>query len=760
VTLASESVLDTDEALRKSRHARPQARCGQTTGLPGSTRIANAPEGTGYSGHTNDWLHDEGDDPMSSRLNACLAAALLCAAATVTAAPAPQAIENFARRPQMYSVKISPDGRYIAFLSGAEDDTVLMTFDRTQPGSSFKRVAASQPNKFDIGWCNWANNKRLLCGVYGNVRGKKYAESPSTSMIAVNADGTGLESLQAPPDYANPLNAKTSMRNFNMNYGAAVEKSNISSYAFQGFGDGLGSAVAEKYFSLSDAERSEGIIDYTPDDPSTVLIQSDDDADGYRSIFELNIDTGKRAQRFSESPPIQNFITDGRGNPRIGWGTSDGLHTLYYARLEGDREWRKLVTTSSFSQNNRLRPIAVAPGANAAYAVGAHQGREALWVIDLADKGEPQLLFQHPLVDVGDTLLQSDRRIIGVRYDVERPYVWYADPKQREFIDRMESQFAGRAHEVIDTSEDKKIWLVQATSDVDAGTYFIYDVANDKLQRLGVSYPELDQKALGTMTYITYKATDGTEIPGYLTVPSGAEKKKLPLIVMPHDGPIARDSWKFSYLRTFLANRGFAVLQMNYRGSAGFGAKWRFDAHQDWGGLTYSDIHDATKWAIAEGIADPQRVCIMGTGFGGYAALLGAVRNADVYRCAISLGGIVDEDMQVDHGIVLGDKEMRRAQVGNDKEKLKRSSPLQQADKIRIPVLLVHGTKDWQVQMDHSKALEDSLSHAQSIHKAVYIKNAGHDFERKSERVTVLREVEAFLQKNMFGGRVLIDDPK
>jgi dipeptidyl aminopeptidase/acylaminoacyl peptidase len=695
---------------------------------------------------------------MSSRMNAFAASALLCAA-TAAAAPAPQAVENFARRPQMYGVTISPDGRYIAFLSGAEDDVVLMTFDRTQPGSSFKRVAASQPNKFDIGWCNWANNKRLLCGVYGNIRGKKYAEAPFTSLIAVNADGSELKPLEAPRNEANALNATTSMRNFNLNYGAETEKSNSSSFRYEGLGDFAGSAVAERYVSLFNAERSEGIIDYTPADPDTVLVQSDDDKDGYRSIFEMNIVTGKRVPRFGEVPPIQNYVTDGRGNPQIGWGTSDGLNTLYYARLEGERDWRKLGTTNAFGTTNRLRPIAVAPGENSAYAVGTHNGREALWNIDLADKREPKLLFNHPLVDVGDPLMQSDRRLIGVRYDVERPYVWYADPKQREFVDRLESQFSGRAHEIIASSDDQKTWLVQASSDVDAGTYFIYDVANDKLQRLGVSYPELDQKALGTMTYITYKASDGTEIPGYLTVPSGAEKKKLPLIVMPHDGPLARDSWKFSYLRTFLANRGFAVLQMNYRGSSGFGTKWRFDAHQDWGGLTYSDIHDGTQWAIAEGIADPQRICIMGSGFGGYSALLGAVRDADIYRCAISLGGIADPDMQVDHGIVFGDKEMRREQVGNDKEKLKLASPLQQARKIKVPVLLVHGTKDWQVQMDHSKEMEGSLDHAGTPHKAVYIKNAGHDFERKSERVTVLNEIDAFLQKNMFGGRVVIEEP-
>ena len=147
------------------------------------------------------------------------------------------------------------------------------------------------------------------------------------------------------------------------------------------------------------------------------------------------------------------------------------------------------------------------------------RGRDALWSIDLADKREPQLLFKHPLVDVGEPIIQTDRQLVGVRYDVERPYVWYADPKQRELIDRLEKQFPNRVFDIIDGSENKKTLLIQSSNDIDLGTYYIYDTEKDKLQKLGTAYPELDQTSLGTMTYITYKAADGTEIPGYLTVP-------------------------------------------------------------------------------------------------------------------------------------------------------------------------------------------------------------------------------------------------
>jgi dipeptidyl aminopeptidase/acylaminoacyl peptidase len=678
---------------------------------------------------------------MTIRLQLAAASALLC---SIPAFAAPQPLEHFARRPQMHGVTISQDGQYVAFLSGAGDDTVLMTFDRTRPGSEFKRVTASEPGKFDLGWCRWANNKRLVCGLFGNLRGKKYAEPPFTRMFAVDADGAALKALEQSGEDANLFVARTSMRNLNMNQGAHIEKSTESEYAKSGEGENSDPLAGGKSLLSNAVEFQDEVIDFTPDDDEFVLIQHDDDRDTFSTIFQLNIYNGHRSVRLAENPPIQRFVTDGRGNPRIGWGATGNRETLYYARLDGERDWRRLGTMTE-----RLRPIAMAAGENTAYAFGSYQGREALWSIDLADKREPRVLFNHALVDVGEPILQTDRRLLGVRYDVERPYVWYADPKLRQLVDRLESQMSGRYLQVIGISESRNTLLLQASSDVDQGTYYLFDIDKNRLQRLGTTYPELDTRTLGTMTNIVYKASDGTEIPGYLTIPTGAEKKNLPLIVMPHDGPVARDSWRFSFLRTFLANRGYAVLQMNYRGSAGFGEKWRLDAQRDWGGISYSDIHDATRWAVSEGIADPKRICMLGWGFGGYAALLGAVRNGDTYRCAVSIAGISDLEMHKEHAVIFADKEARRAQIGSDRETLERDSPLRHAAHIDIPVLLIHGTKDWQVQVDHTNAMAKALERNKKSPRTVIIKGGSHELERKSDRMTLLKEVEAFLAQQL-----------
>jgi dipeptidyl aminopeptidase/acylaminoacyl peptidase len=680
-----------------------------------------------------------------------VAIATLTISATSIPAAEPQPLENFARRPQMQGVSISSDGRYVAFLSGANDDTVIMTFDRSQPGSAFKRVAASEPGKFDIGWCRWANAKRLICGLHGNIRGTKLAELPFKRLFAVNADGTALKTLEEARDQGNMFATTTTPQNFSMHEGGgavAIDKGiEPQHYADWHMSDngGFGRSGASSSASFA-SERQDELFDLTFEDPDTVLIQLDDDKDGLNTVFSLNINSGQRDVRIAESAPVRRFYSDSRGNARVGWGSKEGK-AVYYAKLENDAEWRALNSTSAVDPANPLQLIAMASG-DTAYAVGAHEGRDALWSLDLTDKRQPQLLFRHPLVDVGEPVLQTDRRLLGVRYDVERPYVWYADEKQRELIDKLERQFEGKWHEIVDSSEDKKTLIIQAFNDSDAGTYYLYDVEKEKLSKLGAAYPELDPRTLGSFSYITYKAKDGTSIPGYLTVPNGVEKKNLPLVVLPHDGPSSRDSWKFSFLRTFLANRGYAVLQMNYRGSSGFGKKWK-DGGQGWGGLAYSDIKDGLAWAVSEGIADPKRVCIMGWGFGGYEAMLGAMRDGGSYRCAVSIAGIADLEMYQEHGVMSGERDARAAQMGADRDKLKQLSAVENAASINIPVLLVHGTNDWQVQVDHTNALTKALKKNKKNVESIIIKGASHELERKSDRMTLLKEIEEFLAANL-----------
>ncbi len=686
-----------------------------------------------------------------ARIAAC-AAALSMSSAALHAAPQP--IEHFARMPQIRDVAISPDGRRIAFISAVDDVSVIMTFDREAAQSEFRRVAASEPDKFDLTWCRWANKKRVLCGIQGNVRGKRYAEPPYSRLIGVDVDGGNLRVLQLRPDKANMMVASTSIQNFRMNEPTIVsggtEMRNARDSGKRGSNyDFVTNMKAAALYNPDDQDK---VIDITPDDDESILIQVDDDRDSYPTVYSIDIYSGQRGVVLNENPPIQNFATDGNGNIRLGWGSTENLSTFYFARLEGEQEWRRLARSKAFTSNDILRPIAVAPWKDTAYAIGDYQGRDALWAIDLADKEEPRLLFNHPLVDVGEPLLTQAKRLLGIRYDLERPYAYYETETVRNLMDRMQKQFPEKFHFVVDTTEDEQTFIVKSTSDVDAGTYYLYDTAKDLLQKLGTAYPDLDPATIGRMRNIVYKASDGTEIPGYLTVPTGIRAEKLPLIVLPHDGPNQRDTWEFSFLRTFLANRGYAVLQMNFRGSTGYGQKWQLAAHQDWGGLIYSDIVDATRWAIDEGIADPKRICIAGWGFGGYAALLGAVRDSELFRCSVSIAGISDLESLREQASVHRDAEYRREQIGSDQDKLRRDSPLQHVEEISTPILLVHGDKDWDVQVDQTKDMDKALRRHRKAHKTVIIDGAVHSLRRKSDRVKLLEELEAFLLKYLGKG--------
>lgn len=736
---------------------------------------------------------------MNVRMRGTVVAASLGLAAGFAAA-APQPIEDFARMPQIRDVAISPDGRYVAFVTAADDGSVVMTYDAHSNGT-FQRVAASDPGRFDVETCGWANEERVICSLTGNIRGRRYAELPFFRTMAVDANGANIKTLDVSAQKGNLLAGTTSVQNLHVggNFGSRqangidgqspgggqgggessssgggsssggpggnpgggtggsssgdggsqASPSSQTNYSFVDNGAQFGSTI-----SRGGAQRTDLVIDTAPDDKEHILIQTNTEGRTFPSVVSLNIYTGAREVRARASPPIRQFLTDARGNVRFGWGLSGRLNASYFTRKADKMDWTPLSKLGAFNGDQLLVPVGIAPTKNLVYALGDFQGRKALWTIDLTDEREPEVLLKHDMVDLTTPLFTNDKRFLGVRYDLDRPMVYYSDDTLRDTVKQINAQFTTRLNMVVDMTADEGTLVIRSFSDVDEGTYYLFDRQEKKMKRLGQAYPELKTDGLGTMKAITYKAGDGTEIHGYLTIPNGVVAQKLPLIVLPHDGPNQRDSWQFSFFRTFLANRGYAVLQMNYRGSAGYGRKWMNDGRGNWDGVSYSDIVDGTRWAVSQGFADPKRICIAGWGFGGYAALLGAARDNDLYKCSISINGISDLKMLRDNASLFGPAEEASValQVGSDKEKLARGSPSELAQNMVNPVLLVHGEFDWEVQVDQSREMESALKKAKGKYKAVYIKGAGHQLDRKSDRMTLLREVEDFLQKNIGAG--------
>jgi dienelactone hydrolase len=591
----------------------------------------------------------------------------------------------------------------------------------------------SDPDKLELEGCAWVTETRVICGLREMVVGPSGTVFSAESYAAVDADGK---------------NPKTLMQQ-------------------------------------SASEGVPQIIDWTPGKPGTILVATARDerdqvaralmrvgggttgTDAFGSgttasganrgtfsefpgIFSLDTRSGQLQLETPPHPPMRQFVSDHQGHLRLGWGSQTSTTQVeYYAHPSDGSGWHLLFKGEASTPNGGAsEPIAICPdNPDCAYALGPSDGRDALWRIDLTGKKPPSLEFAHPVSDVVP-YFNREQRLLGLIYETDRPFFYPTDPTVEKIMPALKSALPNGFVAPVSYTADDKAYVVRTRSDVDPGTYYLYNREKGSLARIAGGYPDLDPKTLGRMQPISYPAQDGTNIPGYLTVPPGQRAEHLPLIVMPHGGP-ERDSWEFDFLREFLVSRGYAVLQMNFRGSAGYGVKWRDDAHQDWGGLTYSDVTDGARWAIKQGIADPKRTCIVGWSFGGYVALLGAVRNPDLYRCSISIAGISDPSLVDQQGGNPVNGAMTRPQTGTNSEKQRQDSARRHAAELSIPLLMIHGDRDAQAQVEQSDAMAAALKEAGKQVEFVRISGATHQLNRESDRVTLLSTVEKFLNEHI-----------
>jgi dipeptidyl aminopeptidase/acylaminoacyl peptidase len=340
-------------------------------------------------------------------------------------------------------------------------------------------------------------------------------------------------------------------------------------------------------------------------------------------------------------------------------------------------------------------------------------------------------------------------RLVGVAYDGERPEVHFLDGDARVLFANLKRILPGTFPQVLDQTADGRLLLVLAQADRQPPMYLLVDRTTGKASVLAATYPGIEPGQLAAMNAITYTARDGARIPGYLTLPPGRAATHLPLIVMPHGGPIARDVWGFDFLQQFLVSRGYAVLQMEFRGSSGYGDAWYGAAHQDWGGLTYDDVIDGVRWAIERKVADPRRVAIVGWSFGGYVALLGAARDSELFRCAVSIAGVSDLKRLLGYASNFTNRLIVREQIGMDRDELMANSPRRLVDGVRIPVLMFHGTSDIQVPVDQGRLMSAALKRAGKPHELVEFDKESHQMDHEKNRTEMLRRIEAFLATHL-----------
>lgn len=503
------------------------------------------------------------------------------------------------------------------------------------------------------------------------------------------------------------------------------------------------------------------VVDYLKNDPDHILV-SKPDKFGRSQVYKRSLKGGHKNPDVliqKSERDVQRWITDQRGVPRIGEGIADGRKGTWNMKIrDADSDvWRNVSEYSGLRADmivlgftNNVNEVVVA----------RYNDRDTLgaYIYDLLQKRYTKELFHHEQYDVSAVVSNSTGKIIGVEYvsDSVRRILFSGEDK---FISQLEARFPEFTVNYLSQSSNGQRVLFSMTNPSNPGAVYLYDAANDKITRIAEQYPGLPIENLGRVISGNYKSRDGSTIEGFLTIPmsltSNAEIKNLPFIVLPHGGPFSRDQKQFDYFAQFFASRGYAVFQMNFRGSTGYGKGFANAGREDWS-VMMSDIEDATRTLISEGWANPDRICIAGWSFGGYAALMGAANDPDLYRCVISVAGLTDLRNTVNN--------LRETNTGkffaknfvqggfDSKLDFKQGSPVNRADDIKAPVFLAHGEYDVQVQYDQFTKMEKALKKADVKFVAHNFKKEDHYFSTEKNRIKLLIEMDKFLETHLGQG--------
>ena len=625
------------------------------------------------------------------------------------AAPDPLAV-SFGTMPALWGVRMSPDGAKVSFLQmHPKDFPIARVLDLTTGEANL--VMASTKDGFDLQWCGWANNERLLCSFFGIS--SAWDSYVVTRLVAVNADGSEMKVL--------------------------VQNQVEGSYS----------------------QFLDGIVDWLVDDPRHVLIE-------VPNVKPGSIDVYRRAHSFSRGfmlkpvdiysgamgSPVEkksgnvHWVSDGRGSSRLYRYIGKNQIRWHYRR-SGESKWRRLHKSKMTDLDDDYYPIGFGEDLDRLLVLKPHEGRLALWSEDLKGEKDDEIVFSHPLVDVDDPrVLGKFRRIVAIGYSTDRPHLHFFDEAVEKISERLTSYFSGKTVGVIDESWDRRYYVVHVGSDRDPGAYYRFDVQKNQLLQIAPQYPLLESRSLAAMKPIRYPSRDGTEIPAYLTLPAGAEGA-LPTVILPHGGPESRDYWEFYWIVQFLAAKGYAVLQSNYRGSGGYGSDWAGEGGFRAWRTAINDLTDGAQYLVDEGIADAKRICVVGWSYGGYAALMSGIEEPERYRCLVSIAGVADPGMLIEeHRHFLNWRAVQKF-ISRDGEVIQRGSPLKRASEIRVPVLLFHGDQDVNVSIDHSKKMAKALKRAKKSVEYIQYEGVEHSIRRNGYRVDMLDRIGSFLDAHI-----------
>lgn len=656
----------------------------------------------------------------------CLALILLLAstgtaraatAEAVSAAPTDADILDAFLKPETFKrVKLSPDGVYIAMSVPKDDKTVLATLKRADLSVVSWFAVRGKAHVADF-W--WVSNQRLVFSI-AEKEGRLEQPQLTGELYATDFDGKRQTIL-------------TGYRSGEMQAGTHL-------------GTRSDSDVYSEYVGRIPGD--EGHILAAVSHPHGNTYEG-----GQTSLDRVDVATGLRKELSWIPMVFADFTLDHAGRARFAAGQDEtGYHRLYY-KAKPDGEWQILNDEST--SGVRMYAIGFKADDSIAYLISQEKdGPNGLYALDLAS-GQKRLLNRDTRVDPSDVIYAHDGVTpIAVMYSNGKPHAYYIDataPEAQVMKSLQEQTFTDEAVRYVNGSSDGSLSLFRADSDIDPGSYYLYDANSNKAGLVISNMEWLNSAALAEVKPIEFKARDGLLISGLLTVPHGSGP--MPLIVYPHGGPITiYDTWGFNSETQMLAARGYAVLQVNFRGSGNYGRKFMEDGFRQWGAAIQDDITDATRWAIAHGNVDPKRICIYGSSFGAYAALMGAAREPSLYRCAIGYVGVYNLALigsKGDLGRTQASRGFLDEELGDDAGELASRSPTNLAAQIKIPVFLAAGGRDQRAPQAHSEQMRDALTRAGNAPEWLDFPTEGHGYYTLEHQREFYQKLFAFLDRSL-----------
>ena len=600
-------------------------------------------------------------------------------------------LEDFFKNPEKSSYQISPNGEYYSYMAPYENRMNIFI----QKRGDEEAVQLTSDTDRDIAGYFWPNNSQILYV-------KDDGGNENYKLFGVNIDGT------EPVCYTDFDDVRTQ------------------------------------------------IIDDLPEIPNEVIIGMNKRNPQVFDPYRLNIETGDMEMLAENPGNIQAWMFDHEGKLRIALAIVDGVNTSLMYRDSEQDEWKDVLTTSfketmspAFFTFDNKNVIAVS---------NLERDKMAVVEFDIANGKEVKVLYENEDYDVSDVFYSRKRKVItSASYTSWKRERHFFDKETEKLLKRIEKDLGEYEIGLTANNKEETVFIVRTYSDRSLGAYYIYDMNTDKLEKITDVSPWIDEKEMAQVTPVQYTSRDGLTIHGYLTLPKGLtmkNAKNLPVVINPHGGPWYRDEWGFNPEIQFLANRGYAVLQMNFRGSTGYGKEFWEASFKKWGREMQDDITDGTNWLIDQGIADPERIAIYGGSYGGYATLMGLVKEPELYAAGVDYVGVSNmfTFMETIPPYWEPLRDMFYEMVGNpqaDSLMLREVSPVFHVDKIKAPLFIAQGANDPRVNKDESDQVVEAMK-ARNIDVEYLVKdNEGHGFRNEENRFEFYRSMEEFLSKHL-----------